>query len=273
MKVKRIWAVYHSATGNTRAVVRAAAEAASETLGIPWEDVRFSTPEDREKEQVFGPEDLVFVAVPTYAGKMPNKLLPDLQSKLHGNGAFAAAVVTFGNRSYDNALAELCFTLENNGFHTISGGAFVGQHAFAQTLAAGRPNEEDLQQARNFGRRTAEKLGELTEIPLPVVVSGDAAAPYYIPRGVDGEPAKFLKAKPKTHADLCDQCGICAAVCPMGAIDPEDVCSVPGTCIKCQACVRQCPSSAKYFDDPAFLSHKQMLENTYTARKDNEWFF
>ena len=273
MTIKKIWTVYHSSTGNTRAVVNAAAEAAAERLNVPWEAVRFSTPEDRETELTFGPEELVFVATPTYAGKMPNKLLPDYQTKLHGSGAFAAAVVTFGNRAFDNSLAELCATLEGDGFHTLSGGAFVGQHAFALKLAAERPDDQDLETARSFGRKTAEKLLGLTAIPEPVQVKGDAAAPYYIPKGVDGEPVKFLKAKPKTHEDLCDRCGICAAVCPMGAIDPEDVFSVPGTCIKCQACVRQCPSSAKYFDDPAFLSHKQMLETEHTARQENELFF
>ena len=57
-----------------------------------------------------------------------------------------------------------------------------------------------------------------------------------------------------------------------GAIDPEDVYSVPGTCIKCQACVRKCTKHAKYFDDPAFLSHVAMLEQTFTEPKKNEVF-
>lgn len=273
MYVKTVWTVYSSATGNTRAVIQAASQSAADALGVQRKEIRFSTPEERSVEYTFTAEDLVFVATPTYAGKMPNKLLPDYQTKLHGNGAFAAAMVTYGNRSYDNSLAELCTTLEQDGFHTISGGAFVGQHAFARMLAAGRPNGEDLEQAREFGRKTAEKILNLSEIPAPVAVPGDADAPYYVPKGVDGEPVKFLKAKPKTQEDLCDQCGICAAACPMGAIDPQDACSVPGTCIKCQACVFHCPTGAKYFDDPAFLSHKAMLEQEYTAPKSNELFF
>ena len=51
----------------------------------------------------------------------------------------------------------------------------------------------------------------------------------------------------------------------MGAIDPRDVFRVPGTCIKCQCCVRKCTRHAKYFDDPAFLSHVAMLEQTGQA--------
>ena len=72
--------------------------------------------------------------------------------------------------------------------------------------------------------------------------------------------------------EKCTNCGACARVCPMGAIDPEDVYSVPGTCIKCQACVRKCTKHAKFFDDPAFLSHVAMLEQTFTEPKKNEVF-
>lgn len=271
MQIMKVWAVYYSATGNTETLVKAVAESAASCLGTPVEFLSFSTPEERTEVRSFGAGDLVFVASPTYAGKLPNKLLPDFQSKLKGQGAFAVALVSFGNRSYDHSLAELCAVLESDGFHTLAGGAFVGQHAFAD-LAMGRPNAADLEEARSFGRKAAEKARDCHDIPAPVQVPGDANAPYYIPKGLDGEPAKFLKAKPKTHEDLCTQCGLCAEVCPMGSVDPADVCSVPGVCIKCQACVHICPENAKYFDDPAFLSHKAMLEQNYTEPKSNAWF-
>ena len=57
-----------------------------------------------------------------------------------------------------------------------------------------------------------------------------------------------------------------------GHIDPADVTSVPGLCIKCHACVRECPMGAKYFDDPAFLSHKAMLERDFQRRAEAKWF-
>lgn len=104
---------------------------------------------------LFAQTDLVVVGTPTYAGKVPNKLLPWLQSGLWGNGALAVAVVVFGNRSYDNSLAELCATLEGDGFHTAAAGAFVAQHAFTDELAYGRPSWSDLFEAKSFAAQAA----------------------------------------------------------------------------------------------------------------------
>ena len=45
-----------------------------------------------------------------------------------------------------------------------------------------------------------------------------------------------------------------------------------GICIKCQACVKKCPTGAKYFDDAAFLSHVAMLEQNFTRPTQAEFF-
>ena len=272
MKPEKIWTLSYSATGNTDKTVDTIGTELAAKLGLPLERLSFTKPAEREKEYSFTEGDLVVVGTPTYAGKMPNKLLPDFQSRLHGNGALAVAVVTFGNRNYDNSLAELCAVLEGNGFHTVAGGAFVGRHAFTDELAYGRPGWSDQFEMKEFAKRIADKVNNLTGAPAPVRVPGDPQAPYYIPRGADGQPAKFLKAKPKTKLAKCNGCGACVRFCPMGAIDPKNPAEVPGTCIKCQACVRKCTKRAKYFDDEAFLSHVKMLEMNFMDPKENEVF-
>ena len=56
-------------------------------------------------------------------------------------------------------------------------------------------------------------------------------------------------------------------------LDPNDPSNIPGTCIKCCACTTSCPSGAKKFDDPDFLSHTAMLEKFWTeSRKENAVF-
>ena len=273
MKITGIRALYWSATGGTEKIVTAVASRLAERLACPMTVEKFTLPAEREKEYSFTDGDLAVVGIPTYAGRAPNVLVPFLTGKLHGNGALAVPVVTFGNRSFDNSLAELCGILEGDGFHTVAGGAFVCRHAFTDVLADGRPNGDDLALAAEFADGLAEKVQGLTAIPDPVSVPGDPAAPYYIPKGTDGQPAKFLKAKPRTDPGKCCGCGLCARICPMGAIDPANVFETPGICIKCQACVRRCTRRAKFFDDPAFLSHRAMLEETFRQPADSELFF
>ena len=274
MDVSQIHGLCYSATGVTEKVVRTLADELEKALGLAPQGIfhGFRKPLERAADYTFGPGDLVVVGTHTYAGRVPNKILPDFQARLHGNGALAVPVVAFGNRAYDNALAELCALLEAQGFHTLAAGAFVGRHAFTDRLAEGRPDWDDRREMQEFTKKIAEKLRGLEAVPAPVSVPGDPNAPYYVPKGTDGQPVKFLKAKPQTDLSKCSNCGACARGCPMGAIDPAHVEAVPGTCIKCQACVRKCTRHAKYFDDPAFLSHVAMLETSFQEPKRNEVF-
>ena len=59
----------------------------------------------------------------------------------------------------------------------------------------------------------------------------------------------------------------------MGAIDPSDVTKVPGICIKCGACIKKCPQSAKYYDDTGYLYHKEELEAMYGVRRATNSFY
>ena len=272
MRICQVYAVYWSATGNSRKTAETIAGKMAECLDCSVVSRDFTLPGARESDLTFSASDAAVFCLPTYAGKLPNKVLPYLQTRICGNGALAVGAVTFGNRSFDNSLAELAFWLEKNGFHPIAAGAFAGRHAFTDKLAFGRPNQEDEEEMKDFAQKTARKIKGSSQIPKAVSVPGDPDAPYYIPKRLDGQPAKFLKSRPKTDRDRCIQCGACARSCPMGAIDENNTSEVPGTCIKCQRCIRLCPKGAKYFDDEDFLSHVAMLEKNFTDRKENEIF-
>ena len=273
MKITKVWAVYFSPTGNAKKVVTTMAKRAAECLGVPMGTVDFTLPENREGVVSFDKEDLAFFSTPVYAGRIPNKMLPYVQTAFEGNGALAVAVSVFGNRNFDNGLIELRNELEAHGFHTVAGAGIPTEHVFSSKLATGRPDADDLAKIAEFGEKVAKKVADMTEIPAKIEVRGDdPVTAYYTPLGTDGKPAVFLKAKPKTDPEKCTKCGICATVCPMGSIpkDAPDTCT--GICIKCQACIKACPAGAKYFDDEAFLSHVEMLKQNYQRRAEAEWF-
>ena len=100
-------------------------------------------------------------------------------------------IVTFGNRSFDNALAELCAVLEAGGFHTAAGAAFVGRHAFTDRLASGRPDPEDLEQLREFGKKAAEKIRTLDGAAGAGKGSGRCGGTLLCAQGYRGETGGF----------------------------------------------------------------------------------
>lgn len=269
--MKKIYAMYWSATGTTQTVVCTIAKTLAQCAGTQVHEIDFTLPAARTAVQTFTKEDLVVFGTPVYAGRVPNVLLKYLHT-IQGGGALAVPVVLFGNRNYDDGLIELRDLLEEDGFHTIAGAAFVGEHAFSRTLAAGRPDADDLAQASAFAQNIWDKL-QTASYKTPVKVNGQTPVrPYYTPRDRAGNPINILKVKPKTHMELCDGCGLCAKVCPMGSIDPEHPEQVNGICIKCCACVKKCPTGAKYYDDAGYLYHKEELELGYARRAQNQTF-
>lgn len=273
MEINKVWAVFFSPCGSTERITMEIASAASQKLGInEVEILNFSPPSARIEDLQFARSDLVIFGVPTYAGRVPNKVMPFIRDRISAEEGIGAAVVTYGGRSYDDSLSELVGLLRDDGFRIEGGGAFVCQHAFAGKAAAGRPDESDLQKARILGKTLADKVLK-GAYDSPVFPGNFPPGPYYVPKKTDGTPAVFLKAKPETNPDLCISCGLCADRCVMGSVNRENTYEVTGICIKCQACVRSCPAGAKYFSDEDFLSHKQMLEETFGGeRKETEIF-
>lgn len=268
MERKKVWAVYFSATDTTKKTVLTIADEAARLLGAEREDYDFTLPGMRENSFAAGKDDLVIFGTPVYAGRVPNVLLKYLAT-IQGNGALAVPVVLFGNRNFDDGLIELRDILENTGFHTVAAAAFVGEHSFSKTLAAGRPDADDMKEALAFAGKIAEKVKGLPEgeAPAPVEVEGvpHPYRGYYQPRDRKGVSIDIRKVK-SLVSDACDDCKICADVCPMGSISHENVREYTGICIKCGACIKKCPKQARYYEDEGYLYHQHELEEGYTRR-------
>ena len=184
MQPQKVWAVYFSGTGTTEKTVRRIASSLAAAFSAPLEAVDFTAPAVRKEALTFGPDDLVVLGTPTYAGRVPNVLLPYLTEQIRGAATPAVPVVLFGNRDFDDSLMELRNIMTANGFVPVAAAAFVGEHSFSRTLGAGRPNAADLAEMDNFARAAAQKIGSLAALPaVPVAVAGqEPIRPYYTPR-------------------------------------------------------------------------------------------
>jgi ferredoxin len=267
-RVQRICTVYFSATGTTKKVVTGLAETLKKRMDLPVDSYDFTLPGAREQVLRFSETDLVILGVPVYAGRVPNVLVPYLQTKLDGGGARTVPVTVYGNRNFDDALIELFDLTVSAGFLPIAAGAFIGEHSFSTVLAQGRPDALDDEWIEKLSRVIEDRV-KSTE-PQGLEVPGQRPyRPYYKPRDRAGHPVDILKVKPKV-GEGCTACGVCAAVCPMGSIDPDDVSHYIGICIKCGACIKKCPEKVRYYDDAGYLYHKEELELEFSRRTTPE---
>ncbi len=271
MNISSVQVIYFSPTGGTKKLALKLASSIADKLNVPLNEVRLTLPEARKRDYDFSSEDLVILACPTFARRVPNKIAPDLQRILHFDGSPAVALSSYGNRSYGTAPQELISILNGAGAVPFAAGAFVCRHSFDVTIAKGRPDRQDRAELESFADKIAGIVSEAEGASDLKRLEGEAGE-YYRPLKEDGTPAVFLKAKPLTHMENCYKCGLCVKVCPMGSIEPDFV-TVSGICIKCQACVHSCPEKAKYFDDPDFLSHVRMLRREYGAERAGNKIF
>ena len=272
--IQRIKAVFFSPCGSTGQIVRRMAAWLSEELAVPAEIHSYTRPQDRQQPFALAPGDLLVWGTPVYAGRIPNMLLPFVKQGVTASNNPAIPVVVFGNRSYDNALAELSAVLKKQGCIPVAGAAVAAAHVFTEALASGRPDQADLKTLKAFCAAAAKKLKSGLPYCEPQIPGDPEPQAYYTPKKADGTPAVFLKAKPAADPARCTACGICQDLCPMGSIrqQPGAAPEFAGICIKCHACIHGCPHSAIALKDEAFLSHVRMLEEHFTRRKEPEYF-
>lgn len=256
---KTIRTVFFSPTGTTQRIVEAMANKLSIGLNCPIVANNITLPEARTRLYSFCENDIVIVGVPVYAGRVPNVILKFLNT-LQGGNSLAVAAVVFGNRNFDDALVELRDILNACRFRTIAAGAFVGEHSFSTTLAAGRPDKKDFEIIDSFARRICDKISA-SELSTDFAVEGTPFPyrGYFQPQTAEQKSFDIRKVKPTTTTD-CTGCGTCAAVCPMGSVNAGNPSEVTGICIKCGACIKKCPQHAKVFTDENYLFHKHDIE-------------
>lgn len=263
MSVPSITAMSFSPTGTTGRVVTRIAEALADELdGRAPAQRDVTSPRARHEPAAFRPGEVVVLGVPVYAGRVAPFLLDYLRT-IRGDGAVAVAVVVYGNRHYDDALIELADALEAQGFTVAAAAAFVGEHSYSRCIAEGRPDADDLALADELAARFARKL------------VGPAPIEKVVPPGT--RPYRELTLKvdlsgARPHASsACLRCRECVEVCPMGAIDPDEL-SVVGDCIRCNACVKTCPEGARSFSDGNYLVVRRWLEEHCAERRTPELF-
>jgi len=125
VKLNNVTSVYFSPTGNSKKCVLAVAE----SIGRNVKEIDMTKISAFNDEVEFGLNDFVVFAAPVYGGRLYKGFVEKLK-KFKGNFAKCAAVVTYGNRDYDDALIEFKNLLIEQDFVPMGFGAIVGRHTY-----------------------------------------------------------------------------------------------------------------------------------------------
>jgi ferredoxin/menaquinone-dependent protoporphyrinogen IX oxidase len=266
MRIQSLKLAYFSPTGTTASIVEALAR------GLRYgdtEDVDITMADARGRSLHASDDDLLVLAVPVYAGRVP-VLLGRWLEGLRLDRTPVVCVAVYGNRDYDDALLELTDIVRSRGGVPVACAAFVGEHSFstpATPVAVSRPDGDDLHLAETFGGKVREAMDSLSSVDEAPDIAVPGNRPYReLKKGV---PVDFIEV-----GDACIQCGTCAEKCPVGAIaegayDRTDA----EKCIKCCACIKFCPEGARTAKpDSQVAEFGRRLTGSCRERKEPVWF-
>ena len=179
--ISKIIGIYFSPVGGTRQMTwKLVSQIASALRECSPEEITAECIDISEAEGVgFGEETVAVIAMPAYIGKLP---LPGIEAlrKACGNRAMAVTAVSYGGRSYGNALFELRDIAEERGFAVVGAGAFAISYMAARGSSRSSSPAMDIPSIAEFGNAAAAKIMRLggCEIeglkikPAPLEVKG-----------------------------------------------------------------------------------------------------
>ena len=179
--IKKIIGIYFSPVGGTAQMTRRlVSEMASVLRECSPEEIKTEFCDIRDMKGVgFGEEAIAVIAMPAYIGKLPLPGIEAMQS-VKGNRSMAVTAVSFGGRSYGNALFELRDLAEECGFTVVGAGAFAISYMAKRGSSRSSAPAMDIAAIIDFGKAAAAKIRRLggCEIeglkikPAPLEVKG-----------------------------------------------------------------------------------------------------
>lgn len=247
--------IVFSPTGGTQRIT----DIVAEELAAHTNHIDLSAPGFDGSTVTLEESDVALIAVPSYGGRVP-ALAAQRLSTIQGGGARCIIICVYGNRAYEDTLAELYDLAQQGGFRIIAAISAVAEHSIIHQYAKGRPDQQDQDQLRSIAGDIRRKI-DSSDMSVPQIPGN---RPYKTPGG-----AGLIPKAGKS----CTNCGLCAEQCPAQAISRESIRTADNKkCISCMRCVVRCPHSARRVNGAMVSAAALALKKVCTQRKENELF-
>lgn len=251
--MNKLYKIIFSPTGNSEFIADKMIE------DIQLEKITIDLCKELQEDIQIDSDSLCVFSVPCYGGRIPSTVV-DRLAHIHGKSTASIVCVSYGNRAFEDALLELANTVEANGFQVIGGCAAVAEHNIMHIYGTGRPNIHDINEIKEFSLKIMEKIE--ADIYTKPVIPGNFPYKQYHPS----------RANILVHKEMCSNCGLCAAKCPVSAISNDGIHMNTDLCINCMRCIHICPNKCRSLSDEFVSALIQKVGKACETRKDNVFY-
>ena len=249
----RVFIVYFSAGGSTRHVAQVMEKRLIES-GIEPSIFDLAENKDASKvisEQIRGSKDkgCLLVGSPVYVSHAVPPIMQFISELVSGVSAYAVPFVTWGGASSGIALFEMSRELCKKGFAILGAAKIFAVHSLMwqleNPLGEGHPDTEDDGMVRQLVNEINAKMH--SDSPKRIPLSALAYQSEEVHAEMERTSLEIAKAHMpirEIEEELCNQCQICAEVCPTNAVDFSPYPKFAETCVYCFSCMRSCPEAA-----------------------------
>jgi len=270
----KVLIAYFSASGNTAKMSEIISQTMSDK-GAETELFDVAPKKERDKFSLEGYDAVVF-GFPVYANRAP-RVMREWLAELDGKGKKCSTFFTYGGVEVHPAHRSTREILESRQFKLVSSAEFLARHTFniaGWEAVEERPDNSDIQVARDYAARTLERF---QEVDPPVPPEFPAGKDYETLDQTEKGMKQAIQQFPSRQGEDCSMCMECEEQCPTDAITAEGGEADTDKCILCLRCVYVCPDQVLSISDMAPLFQAVMQRNNETkeslSKKESRSYF
>jgi ferredoxin/flavodoxin len=253
MEKKKVLIVYFSPAGSTRHVA-GVIEKQFQALGADvcvsdLGECRDGATEISRQIEASKGNGCLFIGSPVYVSHAVPPVIECIAGLTENTGAFAVPFVTWGGACSGISLYEMGKELLNKGFTVLGAAKILAVHSLMwlleNPLGKRHPDAEDDRMVGELVNHVYQKLH--SDTPKGIKLSDLAYQTkenHLEMEKVSLEVAKADMPRREIDTKLCNQCQICAEVCPMDAVAFTPYPEFGHDCVFCFSCMKHCPEQA-----------------------------